>query len=285
MAQVKFIEFLKDIKIEHTLFALPFAITSMFMAIDSLPEIKLFFWIILAMVGARSWAMAFNRIVDAEYDRKNERTKNRAIPAGRLSKKQMFFYAFIALLIFEISAYEINHLAFLLSPLAIFIISFYSFTKRFSYFSHFFLGLSLAIAPVGAWVAVKEEISLISILLGCAVLFWTAGFDILYSLQDIEFDKKEGLYSFPVKFGIEKSLLTARIMHAIMILFLIILSYPAALGRFYILGIVLCGIFIAYEHFIVKPSDLSRINQAFFTVNAVVSVAIMIFTIADIFLR
>lgn len=277
-------EFLKDIKIEHTVFALPFAIISMVIAIDSFPGIMLFLWVILAMFGARSWAMAFNRVVDADYDSRNERTKNRAIPSGRLSRKMMFFYALPALTIFEAAAYNINRLAFILSPLAILIISFYSFTKRFSYLSHFFLGLALGAAPVGAWVAVRGEISFISILLGLAVLFWTAGFDIIYSLQDVEFDKREGLHSFPVKFGIKSSLLAARILHGLMIAVLFLMIFSAELGLIYITGIIFCAVFIAYEHFIVKPDDLSRINQAFFTVNAVVSVSIMVFTLADIFI-
>ena len=284
MGNTGFTEFLKDIKIEHTVFALPFAVTSMVIAIDSFPGIMLFLWVILAMFGARSWAMAFNRIVDADYDSRNERTMKRAIPSGRLSRKMMFLYALSALMIFEVSAYNINRLAFILSPLAILIISFYSFTKRFSFLSHFFLGLALGVAPVGAWVAVKGEISYISILLGLAVLFWTAGFDILYSLQDVEFDKKEGLHSFPVKFGIKPSLLAARILHGVMIAVLFLMAFAAELGLFYITGVILCAIFIAYEHFIVKPDDLSRINQAFFTVNAVVSIAIMVFTLADIFI-
>ncbi len=283
MAKSGLTDFLKDIKIEHTVFALPFAITSMVIAADSFPGPGLFFWVILAMFGARSWAMAFNRIIDADYDSRNERTKNRAIPAGRLSRKRMFAYAAGALLIFELSAYNINRLAFVLSPVAILIISFYSFTKRFSFLSHFFLGLALGVAPVGAWVAVRGEISLTSILLGTAVLLWTAGFDILYSLQDLDFDKKEGLHSFPVKFGVKASLVSARVLHALMIVALCFLTYSANLGIIFIAGVCLCAIFIAYEHFIVKEDDFSRINEAFFTVNAVVSIAVMIFTLADTF--
>lgn len=274
--------FFKDIKIEHTVFALPFAVTSAFIASDELPAGNLFFWIVVAMVGARSWAMAFNRFADADYDRKNVRTKGRAIPSGSMSRSMMLAYGIAAVIVFEVAAYNLNRLAFILSPLALFVVSFYSYTKRFSFLSHFVLGLSLGIAPVGAWVAVKGEISLISIILGAAVMLWTAGFDILYSLQDVEFDKAHGLYSFPVRFGVHKSLVVSRLLHAGMILFLILLIPAAHLGVIFFCGIIASAVFLVYEHNLVKHDDISRINQAFFNMNGIVSILIMLFSITDV---
>lgn len=273
---------LKDIKFEHTLFALPFALMSVFIAAGGIPSGEKLFWILMAMVGARSVAMAFNRVVDAEFDRINPRTKDRAIPSGRLTKLQYALFIAVSISLFEVSCYMLNTLALYLSPLALFILLFYSFTKRFTVFTHFFLGLALGIAPVGAWVAIREEISLISIIIGLSVALWTAGFDIIYACQDIGFDREKGLFSFPNRFGIGFSLGFSYFLHIIVIIALFVLMFVADLRFIYLIGWLMISILLVYEHHIVKPTDLSRVNTAFFTVNGTVSLLLMFFTLFDI---
>ncbi len=273
--------FFTDIKIEHTVFALPFAVMSAFIASGGIPQKEKIFWIIVAMVGARSWAMTFNRIADSGFDAKNPRTKNRAIPSGLLSKQKMLTFGILSILLFEFAAYSLNSLAFSLSPLALIIISFYSYTKRFTSFSHLFLGLSLSIAPVGAWVAIREEISLVSVELALAVMLWTAGFDILYSLQDLEFDRTYGLYSIPKRIGIKNSLILSKSLHMMTILFLLLIPFSSFLGKIYFLGVILSSLFLIYEHLLIKENDLSKINKAFFNMNGIVSLTLMVFTIGD----
>ena len=273
--------FFIEIKIEHTLFALPFAFMSAFIASNGIPPKEKIFWILVAMVGARTWAMTFNRIADFRFDAINPRTKNRALPSKILSKKKMWVFGILSILIFELAAYRLNRLAFILSPLALLVITFYSFTKRFTSFSHIFLGLSLSIAPLGAWVAVQGEISLISLILGLAVILWTAGFDIIYSLQDLDFDKSYGLYSLPKKVGIKNSLILSKILHIPFILILLSLTFFSFLGKIYIAGILISSLFLIYEHILIKANDLSKINKAFFNMNGIVSLVLMIFTIGD----
>lgn len=273
---------LEDIKIQHTVFALPFALMSAFIASNGIPAREKLFFILLAMVGARSSAMSFNRIADVDYDRENPRTKERALPNGRIRKSHYIIFLLISAILFVYSCMMLNRLALILSPVALLIVWFYSYTKRFTIFSHFFLGLSLSLAPIGAWVAIREEISIVSIVLGLAVIFWLAGLDIIYSCQDIEFDKSHGLFSFPARLGIAKALRFSKAFHFIMIILLFLLSAVENLGLFFIIGVVLIAGLLYYEHSIVKPDDLSRVNVAFFNVNGIISIGLMAITIIDI---
>ena len=273
---------LEDIKIQHTVFALPFAFMSAFIASHGIPPPDKLLWLLFAMVGARSSAMSFNRIVDRDYDRKNPRTRERALPKGRIKKTHYILFLLIAASLFIFSCLMLNRLALILSPLALLIVFFYSYTKRFTIFSHFFLGLSLSLAPIGAWIAIREEISLASMVLGLAVLFWLAGLDIIYACQDVEFDRRHGLFSFPIKFGISRSLRLSAGFHIIMTLFLFSLVFMENLGILYIIGVLLIAGLLWYEHSIVKPDDLSKVNVAFFNVNGIISIGLMIITIMDI---
>ena len=271
-----------DIKIQHTVFALPFAVMSAFLAAGGMPEIEKLLWIIVCMLGARSAAMAFNRIVDARFDKENPRTRDRALPSGKINvgNYAVFLVASSALFIF--SAWMLNSLAFYLSPVALAIVFFYSLTKRFTAFSHFWLGFAISIAPVGAWVAIREEISFTSLLLGAAVVFWLIGFDILYSCMDIEADRINRLHSIPERFGVETALKMALASHAVMVVFLLVLLEPTVLlGWVYLAGVVLVAGLLVYEHSLIKKDDLSKVNMAFFNVNGIISVGLMIFVIVD----
>lgn len=273
---------LSDIKIQHTVFALPFAVMSAFLAAGGMPEIDKMVWIIVCMFGARSAAMAFNRIVDARFDLKNPRTCDRAIPAGKVSVASYTVFLITSSVLFVFSAWMLNPLAFYLSPLALAIVFFYSLTKRFTAFSHFWLGLAISVAPVGAWVAIREEISFTSLLLGAAVVFWLLGFDILYACMDVEADKVNRLNSIPQRYGIENALKMAFASHAVMVVFLLALLEPAVLlGWFYLAGVLLVTGLLIYEHSLVKKDDLSKVNMAFFNVNGIISIGLMAFVIVD----
>ena len=273
---------LSDIKIEHTVFALPFALMSAFLAAGGLPEMEKLVWILVCMVGARSAAMAFNRIVDARYDAMNPRTRERAIPSGQVSVSSYWAFLILSSVLFIFSAWMLNKLAFYLSPVALTIVFFYSLTKRFTAFSHFWLGLAISIAPVGAWVAIREEISFISLLLGGAVIFWLIGFDILYSCMDVEADRVNRLHSIPERFGVERALKLALASHVLMMLFLLLLLEPSVLlGPLYLAGVLLAACLLVYEHSLVKKDDLSKVNMAFFNVNGVISIGLMLFVIID----
>ena len=271
-----------DIKIQHTVFALPFAVMSAFLAAEGFPETEKLVWIIVCMVGARSAAMAFNRIVDARFDKENPRTRDRALPSGKINvgNYAVFLVASSALFIF--SAWMLNSLAFYLSPVALVIVFFYSLTKRFTAFSHFWLGLAISIAPVGAWVAIREEISFTSLLLGAAVICWLIGFVILYACLDIEADRANRLHSIPERFGIETALKMAFASHAVMVVFLLVLLEPTVLlGWVYLAGVALVAGLLAYEHSLIKKDDLSKVNMAFFNVNGIISIGLMAFVIVD----
>ncbi|MEC7785350.1 MAG: UbiA-like polyprenyltransferase [Nitrospinota bacterium] len=271
-----------DIKIQHTIFALPFAIMSAFIAAKGLPQTEKIIWIIVCMVGARSAAMAFNRVLDARFDATNPRTQDRALPAGRVDIRSYWLFLIVSSAIFIFAANMLNSLAFYLSPVALLIVFFYSFTKRFTAYSHFWLGLAIAISPVGAWVAIREEISFSSLILGAAVIFWLVGFDILYSCMDVEFDRSSGLKSIPQKFGIENALRIAFASHGVMILFLLgLLFFVGQLGVLYSIGVVVVAILLFYEHSLVRPDDLSKINIAFFNMNGIISLGLMVFVIID----
>ncbi len=277
------------IKFEHSVFALPFALTGALLAFRDggyqTAEIwgKLA-WIAVAMVGARSAAMAFNRLVDASMDARNPRTSMRHIPAGLLTSGFGWVFVAAASLVFLVAAWALNPLCVMLAPVALGVIFFYSFTKRFTSFSHLVLGFSLGIAPAAAWIAVRGSLDPRILWLTAAVTFWTAGFDVIYSCQDYEFDGAEGLFSVPRALGIAGALQVARVMHILMIACLLALVYGLHLGGLAMAGVGAIAALLIYEHSLVKPTDLSRVNAAFFTMNGYVSVLFLIFWAADIFL-
>jgi 4-hydroxybenzoate polyprenyltransferase len=276
--------FLEMIKFSHTLFALPFAFTGALLAARGLPSAAQIFWILLAMIGARTAAMGLNRLIDADIDARNPRTATRAIPAGLLSKGSVALFIFISLLLLLFAAYRLNPLCLQLSPLAVFFLLLYSYCKRFTALAHVVLGICLAAAPIGAWIAIRGDVTLPPLLLGAAVMFWVAGFDILYALQDLEFDRQAGLHSIPVKLGVSGSLWLARIFSVAMIALLVWLCVSEALGIAFICGIVAVTILLAYEHWLLRDGDLSRLDLAFFTMNGYVSIIILVATAAEIFL-
>jgi 4-hydroxybenzoate polyprenyltransferase len=266
------------IKIEHTLFALPFALLGAVFAANGLPAFRQIFWIIVAMVGARSAAMAFNRIADLHYDTRNPRTASRALPAGVLSVGFVWMFTIVSAALFLLAAAMLNRLTLILAPAALASVLLYSFTKRFTLLSHIMLGWCLAIAPTAAWIAVRGEIaSPIPLLLSLVVLLWTAGFDILYACQDVDFDRREGLKSIPARVGIANALWIARALHLSAFLALLSLYYSTKLGWVALIGVLVTAALLLYQHRLVKANDLSRLNAAFFTTNAFVSV-ILLFT-------
>ena len=270
------------IKFPHTVFALPFAFIGAILAEKKIPSLDKIFWITVAMVGARSAAMSFNRLADWRFDALNPRTKDRALPKGILTPLQVMIFIILTGTIFIFATSRLNPLAFKLSPLALFIVFFYSYTKRFTTLSHFFLGLSLSLAPIGAWVGVKGVIELPALLLGSAVVFWLIGFDILYALEDIDFDRKTGLKSIPQKLGIKKSLYISRFSHLITVLLLFSLYPLLNLGYIYLIGLAaITGLFIR-EHSLVKENDLTKLDIAFFNMNGYISVVVFLATLADL---
>jgi 4-hydroxybenzoate polyprenyltransferase len=261
------------IKIEHTLFALPFAFLGAVLAANGLPTLRQAWWITVAMVGARSTAMAFNRIVDREYDARNPRTQMRAIPAGTLPLGFVVVFTIISAAIFFTAAAMLNRLTLLLAPIALGSVLLYSYTKRWTLLSHLVLGWCLSIAPTGAWIAVRGTIdSPVPLILSLLVMLWTAGFDVLYACQDYEFDLREGLHSIPRRFGVARSLWIARLFHAQAFAALLALYWITNLGVIALAGVIATGILLVYQHRLVRADDLSRLNAAFFTTNAFVSV-------------
>jgi len=281
---------LEMIRFEHSVFALPFALTGALLAFRELgfPKEGLWWklaWIVVAMVGARSAAMAFNRILDAETDARNPRTSMRHIPAGLLSRGFAWGFVVASSLILIVAARALNPLCFYLSPLALAVVFFYSYTKRFTSFSHLVLGFTLGIAPAAAWIAVTGSLDPRILLLTAAVMFWTAGFDIIYSCQDYDFDTREGLFSLPARFGIARALLIARGLHLAMLACLVLLAMVFHLGWIALTGIVAIAALLVYEHSLVKADDLSRVNAAFFAVNGWVSMLFFVFWAVDMWLR
>jgi len=268
---------LEMIKIEHTLFALPFALLGAVLAARGLPSFSQLLWIAVAMVGARSTAMAFNRIADKDYDARNPRTKARAIPAGKLSVVFVLIFTIAGAGMFLFAAAMLNRLTLILSPLALASVMLYSYTKRWTTLSHLILGWCLAIAPTGAWIAVRGTIdSPAPLLLSLVVLLWTAGFDVLYACQDYDFDRREGLYSIPARFGIARALWISRGLHAGAFAALVLLYFVTNLGLLAIIGVIATGALLIYQHTLVRANDLSKLNSAFFTTNAFVSVILFL---------
>ena len=275
---------LEMIKFEHSVFALPFALTGALLAARAThqpphgwPTLRQFVWIVVAMVAARSAAMTINRIVDLRYDRENPRTKQRALATGALSVQFAWLFALIAIAVFFLAAWQLNFLALKLAPLALAILFFYSFTKRFTNWSHVFLGFALGISPAAAWIAVTGSLDWRLLILCAAVTFWVGGFDVLYACQDVDYDQRVGLYSVPKRFGIANALLIARVMHLAVVALLSGLAYSFALPWPAWAGIVVVATLLAYEHSLVKPGDLSKLDAAFFAVNGYISLLFLLF--------
>ncbi len=270
------------VKFEHTIFALPFALASVLLLADRFPSLWDLLWILIALVSARTLGMAFNRLIDEPYDRLNPRTQGWGLVSGRVSRVEVKRIILISSVIFLISSLALNLLAFLLSPIVILLLWLYPYSKRFTNFPHLVLGAVYLLIPVAVDVALNSHVSFISILLGIAMASWVAGFDILYALQDYEFDREVGLKSVPVRFGIETALRISKLMHAITFVSLLLLgSIHGDLGFVYFSGLVVLSLFLIYEHSLIKPSDTSKVNKAFFTVNGYVSVAFFITVLLD----
>jgi 4-hydroxybenzoate polyprenyltransferase len=265
------------IKIEHTLFALPFAFLGAVLAANGLPSLRQILWITAAMVGARSTAMAFNRIADREYDARNPRTSRRALPAGLLSVGFVAAFTVISATLFFVAAAMLNRLTLMLAPVALASVLLYSFSKRWTLLSHLLLGWCLSIAPTGAWIAVRGAFdSPVPLLLSLVVLLWTAGFDVLYACQDYDFDVQAGLHSIPKRFGIARALSIARFFHIAAFAALLALYWITHLGVFALMGVVATAVLLVYQHRLVRADDLSKLNAAFFTTNAFVSVILFV---------
>ena len=265
------------IKIEHTLFALPFAFLGAVLAARGFPNAMQVLWITVAMVGARSTAMAFNRFADKDYDARNPRTRMRAIPSGALSVAFVLIFTMFAAALFLFAAAMLNRLTLILAPIALASVILYSYTKRWTILSHLVLGWCLAIAPTGAWIAIRGALdSPVPLLLSLVVMLWTAGFDVLYACQDYDFDRREGLRSIPARFGIARSLWLARLLHAGAFAALVALYFIANLGAIAIVGLAATGALLIYQHTLVRADDLSRLNAAFFTTNAFVSIILLV---------
>ena len=272
------------VKFEHTIFALPFAVASVFIVYKGLPEIEKLFWIIVALIAGRTAGMAFNRFFDLPFDKLNPRSQNWVSVKGLVKPVEILALAIISSLILVFSAYQLNKLAFYLSPVAILLLIIYPLGKRFTNFVHLLLGAVYFIIPVAVSVALLGKVEISAVFLGLAMAFWVAGFDILYALQDIEFDKKVGLHSIPSKFGVKKALIFARVFHFLTFIFLMLTGYFAGLGIIYFVGVVILSAFLVYEHSLIKENDLSKINVAFFTVNGYVSILYMVIVILDVYL-
>ncbi|MFL5653920.1 MAG: UbiA-like polyprenyltransferase [Ktedonobacteraceae bacterium] len=277
------------IKFEHTIFALPFAYLGMVLAAHGLPTLWQIFWITLAMVGARSFAMATNRLVDASQDALNPRTANRALPKRLLKPIEMLLFALVALALFAFSAWELNPLCLMLLPVALVFLVVYPYTKRFTWLCHLVLGLADGIAPIGGWIAVNPTISVANLLppflLGLAVAAWVGGFDLIYSCQDLDFDRKMGLHSIPVRFNVAAALSLSTLMHILTIALLLIVGILLHLGLIYWLGLAIATGLIIYEHQIVSSTDLSKVNVAFFNMNGYIALVIFLSTFLAIYIR
>ena len=286
----KILDYGRLVRFSHTIFALPFALASVALAWPSHPvTLRLMLWILVAMVGARSAAMGFNRLADRKFDAINPRTRGWELPQGTVKVWEAIMLTVASSLVFIYAAYQLNFLCFVLAPFALATIFFYSLTKRFTWTSHLFLGLALSLAPLGAWLAVSgSPVQLGELktpfLLGLAVLFWLAGFDVIYSLQDVEFDRKHGLHSIPVRFGVAGALRLSSLFHLSAIVFLALVGFTARMNVIYWLGFAAVSAILFWEHRIVKPDDLSRINRAFFDLNAYVSIGYLLTTTADVML-
>ncbi|GAF65300.1 4-hydroxybenzoate polyprenyltransferase [Bacillus sp. TS-2] len=277
---------LEMIKFEHTLFALPFAFFGAVLGSaiiqGSLPSISQWIWITLAMVGARSAAMGLNRVIDAKIDARNPRTESRAIPAGLISKLEVMIFIIISFIILFVSAFQLNMLAVYLLPIAVFFLVIYSYTKRFTWACHIILGFTIAIAPLGGWVGATGTLTLAAFILFIAVSMWTAGFDVIYATQDLDYDKEYKVYSIPSRFGLVNALRIAKGLHIISFLAFLSLYFFTPLSWLYLIGVLIAGAIMVYEHSIISAKDMSRLNVAFFTMNGILSVQLFLFAIGDV---
>jgi 4-hydroxybenzoate polyprenyltransferase len=276
---------LEMIKWEHSIFALPFALCGAMLAAGGWPTAHQLAWIIVAMVAARSAAMAFNRVADAAIDAANPRTRTRALPAGTLTPAFVTTFVVVSSAIFILAASQFNHLSLILSPLALAVLLLYSYTKRFTRWSHLVLGFALGMAPAAAWIAIRGSLDPRILLLTAAVTFWVGGFDVLYACQDYEFDRDSNLHSIPRYIGIRGALIVARLFHLVMLSLLIALLVTFGLGKLAVAGVVAVALLLLYEHSLVHPTDLSKLNAAFFTMNGVISVVFFVFIAGDLLLR
>jgi len=276
---------LEMIKWEHSIFALPFALCAAMLAANGMPAAAKLGWIVLCMVSARSAAMAFNRIADAKIDAANPRTATRAIPAGALSKKFAIAFVVITCALFVLGAAKLNRATLYLSPVALAVVLFYSYTKRFTRWSHLVLGFALGIAPAAAWIAVCGSLDPRILLLTAAVTFWVGGFDVLYACQDVEFDRAYSLNSIPQAVGIPRALIIARTLHVLMLGLLVALVIVFGLGKLAVIGVAAVALLLTYEHSLVSANDLSKLNAAFFTMNGVIAVVFFAFVAADLLVR
>lgn len=282
----KILTYFKLVKFSHTIFAMPFAFIGFFMAIKYFGisfKYNILIFVVLDMIFARNAAMAFNRYIDKDIDKSNPRTTNREIPNGVVSSKNALIFVILNSILFIVTTYFINNLVFYLSPIAIFTVLFYSYTKRFTWLSHIILGIGLGLAPIGAFIAVSGSFNLLPIILSFAVVFWVSGFDIIYSLQDYDFDKINNLKSIPVFFGKKGALLLSVVLHLLSISLIIIFGILTELNLLFWVGVIVFSVILIYQHLIVKPNDLSKLNLAFFTTNGIASVLFALFTIADFY--
>lgn len=276
---------LEMIRFEHSVFALPFALTGALLARRGWPTWREVTWLGVAMVGARSAAMTFNRLVDSKFDALNPRTSSRALPAGHLSPAFAAGFTVASCLVLLWAAFELNPLAFKLSPLALIVLLGYSYTKRFTWFSHLVLGACLGLSPVAAWIALRGDLNASVVVLGAGVGFWVAGFDIIYACHDVDFDRRQGLQSIPGRFGVRVGLCVSIVLHVVMLALFVLVARIENLGWIAGLGLLGVAALLAYEHSLVKPSDLSRINAAFFTINGYISILFFATWAADILIH
>lgn len=268
----------------HTLFSVPFGLISMFLASNGLPSLWILAWILVALVSARTAANALNRLIDKNIDARNPRTAGRHMPKGAVKTREVLILVSVCLLLLLIAALMLNPVCVVLLPVPLFLFFIYSFTKRFTWACHIILGLACGCAPVGAWIAVTGNISLVSLVLGAVVTFWVAGFDIIYGAQDADFDRDEDLFSIPSVFGVRNALIVSGAFHAAAVLLLVYAGFLTGLKGFYFAGITIAAGLLLYEHLIVSPGNLKNVTIASYSVNQVVSMALLIFTAADIFI-
>ncbi|UCD36402.1 MAG: UbiA family prenyltransferase [Nitrospiraceae bacterium] len=272
-------DYLRLIKFSHSVFALPFAFTAAIIAAGGIPAPDEIFWITVAMVGGRTGAMGMNRIADRKYDAMNPRTEGREIPRGVIKASEALLFTAAAFAFLLLAAYKLNPLCFKLAPVFIFILFAYSYTKRFTWLCHIVLGLALALAPLGAWIAIRGTFDPEILLLCFAVMFWVAGFDTLYGLQDLDFDRKQGLYSIPSVFGVHTSLWISRLFHVITVVLLLGLIPIFQLSGLYLVGVMIAAGLMLYEHMLVRPDDLSKLDMAFFNMNGYISIIVFVCTL------
>ncbi len=281
----KILDYGKLVMFSHTIFSLSFALLSMLLAAGGLPKLETLFWIMVCLLGARTGANAINRVIDAEIDAKNSRTANRQIPRGEFKKKEVLLFTAFCFLLMLVGAYQLNMICFLLSPVALFLMIIYSYCKRFTFLCHLVLGITCACAPVGAWLAVTGELSLLPLFMGAANTLWVAGFDIIYGSQDYDFDKANHLHSIPVKFGVKNALRIAMLFHIITVFCLVVIGLLAAqLGVIYLIGLlIICCLFVV-EYRLVSPTNLTNVNIASYSINQLISIVLLISGLLDAFI-